>query len=149
MSLNQSMKAKIKALYQKFQRPIRFGLVGLANTLISYLLYLFFLLFMHYTLSTSLSFIITIFVSYYLNSIYVFHVKPTLKRALIFPSSYLVNYLISIFGLVILIEYFGIPEKIAPILALIVTVPCNYIIVKFILTTNVTSNENKKDNPLQ
>lgn len=117
---------------------IKFGIVGLINSGLSYVIYLgMYALGVHYLLCELVAFLITIAISYFLNSRYVFKadrisIKETVLRLLKTYLSYLsTGFVLNAVLLVLWIEIIGIPGEIAPLISLLVTVPVNFILNKF------------------
>jgi len=115
------------------QRIIKFIIVGGLNTGAAYLFYLFFLIFSPYILAYSLSFILSTFISYFLYTYWVFKRSWSWKKLIQFPFVYLVQYFVGLLFLSLLIEYFTINDKLAPILVMILLVPLTYFLTKKII----------------
>lgn len=124
---------KIKNLLTQF---IKFGLVGGINTILSYAITNigFYVLKLHEQLSNIIAFVITVFISFILNSKFVF--KQEEKRSF-WKSLFKAYASYSITGLfltAILLyleeQILGIPHYIATLMNLIVTIPINFILNK-------------------
>ena len=120
----------MKYINQEF---IRFVLFGGVNTLLGYLIYVVLLLFLNYKVSFTITYVSSIFISYYLNSKFVFYRKISLKKGLIYPSVYLVQYLTCMLLLHIFVEIINLSKFIAPILAVLLTVPVTFFLSRFII----------------
>jgi putative flippase GtrA len=117
---------------------IKFGIVGVSNTLISLGVYwiCFYLLHMHYQLSNLIAFVISVTNAYYWNSRYVFksgvkrtvreHIKAYIKAFLSYGSTYLLSAAL----LYLWVERLNVSEGIAPLINLLVTIPLNFILNK-------------------
>jgi len=112
---------------------LKFLISGGINTLATYLMYLFLLLFYNYSLSYSVSYIAGIFLSYYLNSVFVFKEKISFCKFLKFPIVYLVQYLVNMLLLYVLVEYAQFHVQIVPLVAMIITVPITFLLSKTII----------------
>jgi len=122
--------------WEAFMQFVKFGLVGLSNTLISYIVYaLLVVVNMHYQLANIISYVAGIFNSYYWNNKYVFaeeegqkrdHVK-TFSKMLV---SYLFSYAVSAILLFVWVDLLGVPALFGPVLNLLVTIPLNFILNK-------------------
>lgn len=112
---------------------VKYLLSGGFNTLVTYLLYLLLLNVMNYNFSYSISYVAGILLSYYLNSVFVFQEKISLRKFIKYPIVYVVQYLINLLLLNILIEYAGLSSKIVPIIAIVVTIPITFVLTKFII----------------
>lgn len=111
---------------------IKFGIVGLSNTVIglgSY--YLFLYLGCHYMIANILSWILSVFNAFYWNSKYVFKTTNTWLKALLKTYvSYGISFIIGAIILYILVEIVNISDIIAPVLVLVITIPLNFILNK-------------------
>lgn len=120
---------------------LRFIIVGCINTLNYYVIYLFFLMVLDlpYIFSHSLGFGISMVGSFYLNCYFTYKTKPTFKKFMQFPLTYVVNYTVSTGSLYLFVDIFHFGELFAPIIASLLPIPFTFIISKWILTnkTNV------------
>lgn len=124
---------------------IKFGLVGISNTVVSYVLYALILLVFEltharfsfdYLAAQIVSFALSVLWSFYWNNRFVFTLQEGENRSL--GKSLLKTYLVySITGvflssilLVFWIQIVGISEYLAPLLNLVVTVPLNFLLNK-------------------
>ena len=112
---------------------IRFVLFGGVNTLLGYLIYVILLIFLNYKVSFTITYVSSIFISYYLNSKFVFCRKVSLKKGLMYPSVYLIQYLICMLLLHIFVEILNLSKFIAPILAVLLTVPVTFFLSRSII----------------
>lgn len=112
---------------------IKFGIVGLSNTVIGLgAYYLFLWLGSHYMLANILSWIISVFNAFYWNSRYVFQSSSSWLKALFRTYiSYGVSFIIGAVALYVLVEFANISDVIAPLLVLVLTIPLNFIMNKF------------------
>jgi putative flippase GtrA len=116
---------------------IKFGIVGLSNTAISYVLYSALVFFgLHYLIASIIAFLISVLNSFFWNNKYVFKSQDGQKRNIL--HSLLKTYLSYAFtGLLIqnvllfvFIDIMHISKYIAPLLGLTVTVPLNFVLNK-------------------
>lgn len=135
--LKNSNKEEIKKLIIQF---IKFGLVGVSNTLISLLVYYILVYFKcNYIIANTLGFIISVLNAYYWNNKYVFKQnkevenapKSKWKKLLKVYASYGVTFLLSTFLLYVMVDCLHVSEYIAPIINLCITIPLNFIFNKF------------------
>ena len=127
----------LKATLAQF---IKFGLVGVSNTLISLAVYYVCVnvFHLHHQLANLLGFLVGVVNSYYWNSRYVFqsgtrrtfseHVKTFLRTVAGYGVT---SYLLGAALLWLWVDKLGISENIAPIINLCFTVPLNFLINKF------------------
>lgn len=133
---------KIKVSDEKwnsFMQFVKFGLVGVSNTLISYGVYLVCLFAFgkeNYLIGNVVGFVVSVLNSFYWNDKYVFKKKEGEERSKfkalikVFLSYASTGLVLSSILLIIFVKVIGIPETIAPLLGLLVTIPLNYIMNK-------------------
>lgn len=125
---------------------VKFSIVGLSNTIISYVIYVIaFLIFRQnhwipmwdYLVSQIIAFVLSVLWSFYWNNKYVFEKQRNTKRKLLqtltkmyISYAFTGLFLNSIFSL-IWVEIFQISKLISPIINLLISVPLNFIINKF------------------
>lgn len=129
-----NLNERIEKIFLQF---MKFGLVGISNTLISYIIYVAFVyLGFHYLIGSVAGFIISVLNSYYWNNKYVFKKSDDEKRvwwkvllktyvAYSFTGLFLNNIILAS-----IIEIFHVPVYIGPIICLIVTIPINFVLNK-------------------
>jgi putative flippase GtrA len=114
---------------------VKFGIVGVSNTLISLLVYYVFIYIDKdlYIIGSIVGFLVSVLNAYYWNNRFVFkaekrnHYKALIKTYL----SYGLTSVISIGLLVFLVEAVHVSEIIAPIVNLFITVPLNFAFNKY------------------
>jgi len=128
MMLNNS---KMQELFNQF---IKFGVIGVSNTLIHLAIY-YSLSYLgaHYILAHVTGFVVSVLNAYYWNNKYVFTKTDTvvLRTVLKVFVSYGITFLVSTLTLFIMVHYIGISDKIAPIINLLFTVPVNFLLNKY------------------
>lgn len=121
----------------KFVQFVQFCVVGLSNTLISYLIYAaFVLLGWNYILGSVVGFVVSVTNSFYWNNKYVFKQENGKHRSIL--ASYVKTFLsyaatglvLANILLVIWVELLHLPELLGPIVSLLVTIPLNFILNK-------------------
>lgn len=124
---------KIKDLLTQF---IKFGLVGGINTILSYAITNigFYVLNLHEQISNIIAFVITVFISFLLNSKFVFkqEEKRNFWKSLlkVYASYSITGLFLTAILLYIEEQLLGIPHYIATLMNLIVTIPINFILNK-------------------
>jgi len=116
---------------------IKFGIVGLSNTIISYIIY-FVLVYIgsHYLIASIIAFIISVLNSFFWNNKYVFKKDEEQKRNIFhsliktyisyaFTGLILQNLLLFLF-----IDIVQISKYMAPFFGLVITIPLNFILNK-------------------
>lgn len=124
--------------FEKFMQFVKFALVGLSNSLISYTVYLVCIhaFNLHYQIANFLGFTISVFNAFYWSNKYVFTedkesrslVKTFIKTYISYAGTGLI---LAALLLKLWIDVLGIPDFWGPILNLLITVPLNFIINKF------------------
>lgn len=117
---------------------IKFGIVGVSNTLISLAIYYVLVYFnCNYIVANTLGFIISVLNAYYWNNKYVFKskekvngAKDKVKQLVKVYMSYGVTFLLSTVLLYVMVDLMHISEYIAPIINLCITVPLNFVMNK-------------------
>lgn len=117
-------------LYTEF---LKFILIGLANTVLGYIIYLVFLQLMNYRTAYSITYIIGIVIAYGLNTKFVFNTTFSWQKFLRYPIVYLIQYAVGLFFIIVLVEIFTIPDVIAPLLIVIITLPITFTLNRLIL----------------
>ncbi len=132
--------------FQSFMQFVKFGIVGVSNTVVSYVIYLVALLFLEhnhifsdadYIIAQVVAFILSVLWSFYWNNRYVFKKDDGIER--IWWKALFKTYISYAFtGLflntvlsILWIEVLGISKLIAPIINLLVSVPINFLMNKY------------------
>lgn len=110
-----------------------FLLVGACNTLLTYVLYVFFFIFLSYKLAYSLAYVCGIIISYYLNSRLVFREPISLAKFLQYPIVYVVQYGLGIFILYVCIDILGISAWLAPMVVIVISLPVTFVLSRLII----------------
>lgn len=123
----------------KYWQFVKFGIVGVSNTLISLAVYQLALnaLGMHYLAANLLGLVISVINAYYWNNRCVFgggqkrsfsrHVALYFKSLTAYGGTFVLDSVLLVFW----VEAVGIPEALAPVLNLCITIPLNFLINKY------------------
>lgn len=121
-----------------FFQFIKFGIVGLSNTFISYAMYATLtFLGIPYLLANVAGFLLSVLNAFFWNNRYVFRKSADESRSLwwslakTFLSYAGTGLVLANILFVVFVEKFGISKYIAPILTLVITIPLNFLINKF------------------
>lgn len=125
----------MEKLYALTRQFIKFGIVGVSNTAISLAIYYIFIFIDKdlYLAGNCIGFVVSVLNSYYWNNKYVFknrngsHIKAICRMFM----SYGVSFVIGTILLIIFVKVLLIPEEIAPIPIMIISVPINFILNKY------------------
>ncbi|EGL16401.1 MULTISPECIES: GtrA family protein [unclassified Paenibacillus] len=111
---------------------IRFGIVGVFNTLHHYLWFFVFGVFLNYDFANVFAFIISMIGSFYLNCYFTYKVRPTFKKFIKFPLVYLVQILMAYSIPKIGVEIFNVKEIFVPLLTSF-SIPVVFLLSRYIL----------------
>ncbi|MBP2028329.1 putative flippase GtrA [Acetoanaerobium pronyense] len=126
-------KADLKSfiLNDENKRFLKFAIVGVSNTAISFLVYVVLVkLSIYYILASIISYIAGILNSYILNTAFVFKEKKTKKNLFMFSSVYLSALLINLSLLYIMVDVLGVGPITGQILVTGLVMIYNYIMQK-------------------
>ncbi|WP_432353064.1 GtrA family protein [Sporosarcina sp. A2] len=114
---------------------ITFAIVGVINTAIYYAFYLLGLkgLGLAYMISHFSAVVLSMIISFFLNSYFTYKVKPTLKKFVMYPITQLVNVVVTAILLYLLVDGLNVNSTIAPLAALIITVPVTFVVTGKVL----------------
>lgn len=113
-------------------RFLRFMLSGGINTITTYAVYLILLRIVDYKLAYTVAYIGGIALSYLLNRVFVFRTHRGWSSALLFPLVYLAQYLVGLAAIWAWVNRFGFPKPLAPLIAIVITVPMTYFLSKLV-----------------
>lgn len=125
-------------MIQRIWQFVKFGIVGVSNTAISYAVYLLCVkLGVHYVIADGLGLVISTINAYYWNNRCVFgdgtkktfreHFVTWLKTLTAYGGTFVLNSLMLVFW----VEILHVPEAFAPLLNLLITIPVNFVINKY------------------
>ena len=126
---------KMKNTFIQF---VKFGIVGAINTVLSYVITnsCYYLLHLNEQVSNAIAFAVTVFISFILNSKFVFK-KDEEERSFwksllkVYVSYSITGLFLTAILLFVEEQKLGIPHYIATLMNLVVTVPLNFILNKF------------------
>lgn len=123
----------IKKLFFKYEKFIKFAIVGFGNLFISLVTYYLLVFFsINYQIANIGGFITGSLNGYIWNKLWVFKEnKQNIISIIKFYSTYLATWLLSAALLYIWIEIIGISDKIAPVINIFITTPINYLLNKY------------------
>jgi putative flippase GtrA len=133
-------------IYQNFMQFVKFGIVGLSNTIISYVIYVVSLLLFQqigilinsgYLVAQVIAFLLSVLWSFYWNNKIVFSLQEGEERSVFkalirtFISYSFTGLFLNSILLIFWVKVMHVSEFIAPIINLLVSVPLNFVINKF------------------
>lgn len=110
----------------------RFLVSGVFNTALTYVVYLLLLMVIPYQLSYTISYVLGIVLAFWLNRSFVFKSHRGIRSLLFFPFVYLFQYLIGMLMLWVWVERLGLNQELAPIAAVVITVPLTYVLSRLV-----------------
>ena len=112
---------------------VRFLIMGGANTLVAYAIYLLLLNWMRYEIAYAIGYACGIVLAYALSAAFVFR-KPLSRRSAVrFPLVYVAQFLISLGVLRVAVEYAHIPQWLAFGFAVALTIPATFVLTRWVL----------------
>jgi putative flippase GtrA len=72
--------------------------------------------------------------SFFLNCYWTFQTQPTWRKFALFPLTNATNYILTTFGVVMLVESFGVDERVAPLVVALSTIPFTFVLSRHVLT---------------
>jgi multidrug efflux pump subunit AcrB/putative flippase GtrA len=118
---------------------IRFGLVGTTAMVIHYAIYYFLLPFMIVNMAFSIGYLLSFICNFFMTSCFTFKVRPSFKRLCRFGISHGINYLLQI-ALLNAFLALGIGSRCAPIPVYAVSIPINFLLVRFAMLKRNKNN---------
>ncbi|MBM7789828.1 GtrA family protein [Tenggerimyces flavus] len=115
------------------RQAVRFGLVGVVNTGTYLACYLALRLVLPYLAAHVLAFAISTVGSFFLNCWFTYRVSPTWKRFLLFPLTTATNFVLTTAGVYVLVEWIGMDERPAPLVAAAAAIPVTFLVSRTIL----------------
>jgi len=113
---------------------VKFGIVGLSNTILSLAIY-YVLVFsqVHYLIAHTIAFMVSVLNAYYWNRKYVFKQMDgnKYKQLAKVYAAYGFTFFLGMGLMFIIVDVIGISNLVAPIINLCVTVPLNFILNKY------------------
>lgn len=134
------------SVHEGLMQFVKFGIVGVSNTVISYILYTVTLLLLRalgllpkidYLVATVVAFVLSVLWSFYWNNKFVFTMKEGQSRniwkalAKTYVSYSFTGLFLNSILMVLWVQIIGISEFVAPIVNLLISVPVNFLINKF------------------
>ena len=111
---------------------MRFGVVGVAATLLQYAIYAVLLMWLDPSLSMSMGYAVSFVFNFMATTRYTFKVKANARRGAGFALSHAVNYMLQMVTLNLFL-WFGVDKHLAPIPMFAICVPVNFILVRFFI----------------
>lgn len=111
----------------------RFGVVGVVNTGVYYAVYLPLHTVVHYLVAHVVATAVALVGSFLLNCYWTFRTRPTWRKLAFFPLTNAVNYVTTTVGVVVLVEWLSIDQRIAPLIAAVAAIPFTFLLSRSLL----------------
>lgn len=111
----------------------RFVVVGVINTGVYYACYLLVRTVAPYLVAHLVALAVGMVVSFFLNCYWTFRTRPTWRKFLVFPLSNATNYVFITVGVVVLVEWLHVGQRIAPLVAAVVAIPITFLLSRWVL----------------
>lgn len=112
---------------------IKFLMGGGINTAFTYCLYLGLQVILAYQVAYAVAFACGIVFSYWFNAMVVFKTAISWKGLFAFPLVYLLQYLLSAVLLSVFVERLDIPQSVAPLTVIVLTIPGTFVLTRWFL----------------
>jgi len=110
---------------------LRFAIVGIVATGITYALYYVLQKYINVNIAFTIGYIISFVSNFYLTSYFTFRVKPSFNKLFGLGGAHIVNYLLQMV-LLNLFLHIGVSKIFAPIPVFAIAIPINFILVRFV-----------------
>lgn len=117
---------------------IKFLLIGGANTVITYLIYLGLLKLLDYSIAYTVAYVSGMVISYFGHTFFSFNSEANFKSFIQYPLVYLVQFLVSYLIIHVLINALSVSEPLAPLISIILTIPLTFVMTKMIIKGSTT-----------
>jgi len=111
----------------------RFAVVGVLNTAIYYTLYLLLRTVFPYLAAHLSAILIAMIGSFFLNCYWTFQTQPTWRKFALFPLTNVTNYILTTLGVIALVEWFNVDERVAPLIAALAAIPVTFLLSRRVL----------------
>ena len=124
------MEGMLKSKEKRYEF-IRFCVVGVVASGLHYGAYYLLQTKIDVNVAYTVGYLISLICNFFLTSYLTFHSSPSIRKALGFGGSHLINYLIHL-SFLNLFLYLGISKVLAPVLVLAIAVPINFILLRWV-----------------
>jgi putative flippase GtrA len=115
---------------------VRFAVVGVVNTGVYYGVYLLLRALMPYVVATVAALAVAMVGSFFLSCYWTFRTRPTWRKFALFPLGNVSSYAMTTLGVVVLVEWVGLDDRLAPLLAAVAALPVTFLLSRWILTNS-------------
>ncbi|MGY1721917.1 GtrA family protein [Blastococcus sp. SYSU DS0533] len=115
------------------RHALRFFVVGVVNTGVYYGTYLLLGLVAHYLVAHLGAILVAMLGSFLLNCYWTFRTRLTWRKLALFPLTNATNYVMTTAGVVLLVEWLGVDERLAPLVAAVAAIPVTFLLSRRLL----------------
>jgi len=116
---------------------LRFLISGALNTAATYAIYLALLHLLGYVVAYTITYLCGILLAYVLNTRYVFRVRRSGRGIALFSLVYIFQYLVGLAVLRLAVSLLGIPETLALLASMAVTLPMTFLLSRYVLKPRI------------
>ena len=111
----------------------KFAVVGVVNTGVYYGSYLLLRPVVHYLAAHLLAIVIAMVGSFLLNCWWTFRTRPTWRKFALWPLTNATNYVMTTVGVVVLVEWLDVDQRVAPLVAAVAAIPVTFLLSRRVL----------------
>lgn len=111
----------------------KFAVVGVLNTGVYYGSYLLLRLVVHYLAAHLVAIVIAMVGSFLLNCWWTFRTRPTWRKFALWPLTNATNYVMTTVGVVVLVEWLDVDQRVAPLVAAVAAIPVTFLLSRRVL----------------
>lgn len=123
---------------------VRFLISGGINTIATYAAYLALLQATSYKVAYTVAYLLGIVISFFINRLFVFQTHRGWRSLVLFPFVYLAQYLASLAVVFAWVEHLDLPATLAPLIAILITVPLTFLLSRFVFGSSTLANRSKE-----
>ncbi|WP_296647572.1 GtrA family protein [Romboutsia sp. 13368] len=130
------MTDKLNFLKGKIKEYIKFNIVGTSNFIVSQILYitLFTLFKLNYIIAYTITSILSVIASYFLNSKFTFkNENYSTKRFFLSILVYIFEYILNMGIIILLVQIFNVNKIIAPLISPVFSTPPVFFLMRFVI----------------
>lgn len=131
MNLSNYIDTRFPEHKDKIYEFLRFCIVGTIAAGIHYGIYCLLQMYIEVNIAYTVGYLTSLVCNFFLTSYITFRRSPSVKKAAGFGLSHLVNYLLHIFLFNAFLQI-GVPRLIAPIFVLMIAVPTNFVLLRWV-----------------
>jgi putative flippase GtrA len=129
------------------REAVRFGAVGIVNTIDYYVIFLVLERATWYVVAHIVAFAASTCVSFVLNCWFTYRVRPTWRKFVLFPVTVGVNFAVSTAALAALVQVGGLDPRLAAIGAALFAVPFTFLLSRRVLKGDAKDEPSTGDTP--